>query len=913
MATVTEPETSSLKLIQLRAQNFMRLEALTIDADGHHVVISGPNGCGKCLPEGTPVALWNGTRKRIENIRETDLLVGMDRSTHRWKPEHPLGMMTSGVKEVFEVVTKRGYRITATANHRLLSPDGWIELNAFKPGDFLAIPMWLPSGNAEERVSDSEAMLLGLMLGDGCFRRGVSFTAADPGVQRLFRRCVSELWPQAMIRERAIPGVTVGSIGQFEVSRGKRGKQVGEHTAWARELGLLGKTAYSKFVPEKMFGAGARAIALFLAGLFSTDGSVEEDGEAEYGTRSFRLAESIRGLLLRLGIPASLRSNRKRPNASADFLPFYVVRVVTQTGRQRFFEKIIPEMSPSRVKTAKRERLNFSQAFSLPPRCVELLRQAGAPGIDSWVRGHNRIGRDRFLKALACTSPESQLALHRYGSEDVGWDSIKSIRSVGTVQTFDLSMPSEAFVANDFLVHNSSSVDAIWAALGGMSKSQLPEPVHHGTQRAEVHLDLGEYLVERTWDDRGTRVTITAADGSKIRRPQELLDGLLGQYSLDPVAFLERRPQDQVDDVLAICGVSCPTEAVRDATGEDHRPLDGESASSYLERLSADETGVYYLRRREANRQCTQKRDALAEHRQIVERLGGPVKPGEEPPSTAALVARLQQLNEQDSRRRAAFHEVAEAKNGLAQTQTKLNGLKMDQVRLSDSIGKTNAEILRLQQQIRRLEGEKVEQKQSLVNVEGQLSDGEKILVQWQDFIRDAESAAREIPDVALETKSVNDQIARVEQTAQSRSRRLHATEQLDRLAKEVEHAQAAHKDLDDTLTRLRDLRVHLLDGVDLGVPGLEVGMGELRLNGVSFRQASQAQRIRIAAAVAMRQKPRLRLLKIDEGERLDSESRKLLFDLAERAGFQIVMTSVSDQSSLKVEIVDGANGRTVG
>lgn len=450
----------------------------------------------------------------------------------------------------------------------------------------------------------------------------------------------------------------------------------------------------------------------------------------------------------------------------------------------------------------------------------------------------------------------------------------------------------------------TSSVDAIWAALGGMPARQLPEPVHRGSQRAAVHLDLGAYVVERTWTEDGSRLTVTAKDGAKIRRPQELLDGLLGEYSLDPVSFLSRRPQDQVDDVLAICGVAPPTEKVRAITGEAHRPLDGESASAYLERLSADETGEYYRRRRDTHRASTQKRDALEEQRQIVERLGGPVKPDERPASTAELIAKLQKLNARDARRRQAFQDLGDARTGLAQTQTKLTGLEDRRRRQVADIAKTDDEIARLQSLIEGLRRERAEQVQMVEAAEEQIAAGKQALSQWQEEVAAAEAAAKALPDVSLEIKRVNNQIARVEQTAQSRSRRLHASEQLDRLAREVERAQLEYKRWDETLAALRDLRVHLLDGVDLGVPGLEVGQGELRLNGVSFRQASQAQKIRVAAAVAMRQRPRLRLLRVDEGERLDTESKKALFAIAEENDFQVVMTTVSDGGALQVEIV---------
>jgi hypothetical protein len=56
-----------------------------------------------------------------------------------------------------------------------------------------------------------------------------------------------------------------------------------------------------------------------------------------------------------------------------------------------------------------------------------------------------------------------------------------------------------------------------------------------------------------------------------------------------------------------------------------------------------------------------------------------------------------------------------------------------------------------------------------------------------------------------------------------------------------------------------------------------------------------------------MRQNPRLKLLRIDEGERLDSHSRETLLRIADEHGWQVILTCVRDGDALKVEIVDGS------
>jgi DNA repair exonuclease SbcCD ATPase subunit len=442
----------------------------------------------------------------------------------------------------------------------------------------------------------------------------------------------------------------------------------------------------------------------------------------------------------------------------------------------------------------------------------------------------------------------------------------------------------------------TSTVESIWAAIKGLSVKQYPEPVHRGAERGSVRVDLGEYIVER--DFPGNRLTVKAADGSKITKPQALLDGFLGTYGLDPIAFLDRRPQDQVDDVLAICGVQPPAERVKKITGEAHQPLPGESADSYLGRLSADETGLYYVRRREANRVTTQKRDALQEQAAIVAKLGGPLKPNEKPASASSLLQEIAELQQVADQRRVAVQEAADAEKQRSDNAASI-------ARLESQRANEATRVRLLEKQMEELKRQIEEASTGVAALDKRIADGREIVKADAEDAAKLKAVADSIPDPTTKISALRDRIAGLERDSKTLAERRMAAEQQDRLAQETERAQAEHKKLDDILAALRNERLHLLDGVDLGVSGLTVGDGELLYNQIPFRQASLAQRIRVACAVAMRQNPRLKLLRIDNCEHLDSESTRLVLELCDRNGWQCVMTRVSDAAELKVEIVD--------
>jgi len=437
----------------------------------------------------------------------------------------------------------------------------------------------------------------------------------------------------------------------------------------------------------------------------------------------------------------------------------------------------------------------------------------------------------------------------------------------------------------------SSLLGSVWAALKGVSTKQVPEPIHKGADRASVFLDIGEYRIERKWTEKGTTLVVTAADGSRIAKPQQLLDGLLAIASLDPVKFMELREQDQVDQVLAVYGVSPPVDEVAGILGERIEPLPNESAWRYLERLFADETGLVYVQRRQAHRQVEQKRAALEEQRQSLASLGGPLRAEEGIASASQLLTEIESLQQKADQRRQVHEHAAEVGRELHTAK--------------ELLSKLDAEMDAESRETMRLLKELEKRKEHASALSARIGRGNEVIFDLRAECEAADEAAAKLPDPSQKILALRQQVASVEATNAKHGKRRLASGELDRLAREAESAEAEHAQLDRTIAAGRELRVHLLDDLDLGVPGLQVGDGGLRMNGVSFKQASQAERMRVSLAIAMRQKPRLRLIRIDEAEHLDRHSKEVVFRMAEENGFQVLMASVADQEGLRVEIVE--------
>lgn len=142
----------------------------------------------------------------------------------------------------------------------------------------------------------------------------------------------------------------------------------------------------------------------------------------------------------------------------------------------------------------------------------------------------------------------------------------------------------------------SSVLDSILYALGGKDAlKNTPKPVREGEETASVELDLGDYIVKRTWNSSGTtRLEVVNKDGAKYGSPQSMLDEIVGRIAFDPLEFAQMKPQDQRAVLLEVLDL---TEKVDELQAEykekyDERTIVGrqlKDAQGYLNTLKLPE------------------------------------------------------------------------------------------------------------------------------------------------------------------------------------------------------------------------------------------------------------------------------------------------------------------------------------
>ena len=91
-----------------------------------------------------------------------------------------------------------------------------------------------------------------------------------------------------------------------------------------------------------------------------------------------------------------------------------------------------------------------------------------------------------------------------------------------------------------------------------------------------------------------------------------------------------------------------------------------------------------------------------------------------------------------------------------------------------------------------------------------------------------------------------------------------------------------------------------------LPIDGLTIESSQLMFDGVPFEQASDAEQLRISAAIAMAGDHKLRVIRIRDGSLLDKGSLALLEEMAKKNDYQIWIEQVDESGKVGVVIEDG-------
>ncbi|MFI6243547.1 replicative DNA helicase [Micromonospora sp. NPDC050795] len=393
----------------------------------------------------------------------------------RYTPRTMTHVFPSGTREVFRLTLASGKQIDATANHPFLAFTGWLPLGELSPGDRIATPRHLPPPMVTRPWVDAEVVMLAHLLGDGSFVRHqpIRYASCDELNLQAVAEAAKHFGIAAVRDDYAAASVTTLRLpGPYRLARGRRNPIA----SWLDELGLFGLRSHEKFLPSAVFSLPKEQITSFLRHLWATDGSVTVNGTGRGGrvyfaSTSRRMLEDISRLLLRYGITARLRAVPvvgHRPQYTLDisgrddqlrFLREIGVYGQRSEGCAALLAALESTESNTNVDTVPREVWTRVKEILVEQGMThrEFAKAIGTQFCGSTLWKH-APSRSR-LAAIATVLDAADLDLH--ATNDIFWDSIVSIESLGEQEVFDATvLGKHNFIANGIATHNSIEQDA---------------------------------------------------------------------------------------------------------------------------------------------------------------------------------------------------------------------------------------------------------------------------------------------------------------------------------------------------------------------------------------------------------------------------------------------------------------------
>ncbi len=417
-------------------------------------------GFNKCLTGDTLIPVAGGELRRIEDIYQAGQQVSLASMNHKYRLElRDTGQFfDNGIRPVFTVKTALGRELTATANHPLLTPDGWRNVESLSTGDSIAAPARLPELGAERWPNHQTALLGWILAQDSTvtchtqstylYGHNEAQVADIIACAAAFDNTRATLRPQ---KQHNVWDVALGSaVSGVDSQSGVR--------LWLEDLGLVGVQATEKALPAAAFRLCSASLAVLLGRYWSGKGFISAGNTTPYATTSSRrLADDLAHVLLRLGIVGQVTPY------STDLRGEQVGYTVALAGRrsvERFLEVVAPHVTGQEAQVAALVAA-LGESYAATKSSLSWHQETDRP--DVWAKEVYSTPKSH-LQGVHGVTIQKRAALVDHaewseaGPDDLYWDTIVSIEAAGEAQTYDLEVPhTHNFVANGLVVHNSHS------------------------------------------------------------------------------------------------------------------------------------------------------------------------------------------------------------------------------------------------------------------------------------------------------------------------------------------------------------------------------------------------------------------------------------------------------------------------
>lgn len=188
----------------------------------------------------------------------------------------------------------------------------------------------------------------------------------------------------------------------------------------------------------------------------------------------------------------------------------------------------------------------------------------------------------------------------------------------------------------------------------------------------------------------------------------------------------------------------------------------------------------------------------------------------------------------------------------------------------------------------------------NVIALEAQLTEAKR---KFDKLTDDLETANKDIVDLVDEsTDELEENIKEIDAI----NVKVRANVDKERATKEAEEAQQEYEDKSLELKKVREEKMHLLDSVQLPLPGLSIEEGKIVFNGQEWDNMSGSDQLKVSTAIVRKLNPNCGFVLLDKLEQMDLDTLKEFGEWLESEGLQAIATRVSTGDECSIIIDDG-------
>ena len=375
----------------------------------------------------------------------------------------------------------------------------------------------------------------------------------------------------------------------------------------------------------------------------------------------------------------------------------------------------------------------------------------------------------------------------------------------------------------------TSILKAIQAAFTGKVDETS---IHDSETKAEITVDMDEFKIERSITAKGNSLTVSNKDGWQVPAPQKFLDGMIGQFSFNPIEFFNLKSADKKKYLLQAIDIKLTPEKLEAIIGEK---VDMDLDRHGLE-VIAELYKHYYQKRAESNKIVSMKDKSIKE-----------------------LSSKIPEDFDKNQTVSTLLIEIDRLRKSI--TANENNKIVIDNL---------NRNMIESSNRITKLEEELKNEKAKLKGFADQFAT---IEIVDTSTIENQLAEAEEKREILQLVKQVND--LTVELTEE--------TKEQDRLDKIVTKLS---KEVPD----------QLIKEADLPVEGLKVEENSVALNGVDIENLSASEQLNFALQVVRKLNGKFKIICIDGVEILDKETFEWFISEIGKDDYQYFITRVDGE-----------------